>query len=339
MRRRRVAAVIGVTATAALIFSASASAGTVIGNNCSANSSLGTPIIALKNPVGYPLPSAIPSAGVITNWTFSLGLPIPSELLVTEQLKVFAPTGVPNQFKVVGESAVSPVGVGLTSLPTRISVQNGDLLGSITTVTSPGKTEQGALLCKTEDAGDEIAVIPGNAPTGSTVSATMGEPGSQNPVTVTVEPDADADGYGDETQDKCPTDASTQGPCPAPPAPPAPRVTPPPLTLSASAAAKKGLVTVTLTDSAQASVTVGGSVNLGKGKSVKLSGGTQLVAPGTLAKFTVVFPAKLKAALKHLPTSKKLPLVLTASAPGATSTNLTVKVPGQQRVQLRHPKK
>jgi hypothetical protein len=30
----------------------------------------------------------------------------------------------------------------------------------------------------------------------------------------TIEADADHDGYGDETQDQCPTDASTQGPCP-----------------------------------------------------------------------------------------------------------------------------
>jgi hypothetical protein len=33
-------------------------------------------------------------------------------------------------------------------------------------------------------------------------------------VNATVEPDADNDGYGDETQDQCPTDASTHGPCP-----------------------------------------------------------------------------------------------------------------------------
>ena len=38
----------------------------------------------------------------------------------------------------------------------------------------------------------------------------------------TVETDADHDGYGDDTQDQCPTDASTHGPCPtsAPPPPP-----------------------------------------------------------------------------------------------------------------------
>jgi hypothetical protein len=32
-----------------------------------------------------------------------------------------------------------------------------------------------------------------------------------------VEPDADHDGYGDISQDRCPSDASTQGPCPAAP--------------------------------------------------------------------------------------------------------------------------
>ena len=34
-----------------------------------------------------------------------------------------------------------------------------------------------------------------------------------------IEADADKDGFGDETQDQCPTDASTQGPCPPPATP------------------------------------------------------------------------------------------------------------------------
>ncbi len=33
-------------------------------------------------------------------------------------------------------------------------------------------------------------------------------------VNADIEPDADLDGYGDETQDLCPTDATTQGACP-----------------------------------------------------------------------------------------------------------------------------
>jgi hypothetical protein len=33
-------------------------------------------------------------------------------------------------------------------------------------------------------------------------------------LSATLEPDADHDGFGDETQDQCPTNASTQGACP-----------------------------------------------------------------------------------------------------------------------------
>jgi hypothetical protein len=39
------------------------------------------------------------------------------------------------------------------------------------------------------------------------------------PVEATLEADADNDDFGDETQDQCPTEASTQGPCPVPPVP------------------------------------------------------------------------------------------------------------------------
>jgi hypothetical protein len=48
-----------------------------------------------------------------------------------------------------------------------------------------------------------------------------------------IEPDADADGFGDETQDLCPTDASTQGACPV--APVAPDTTPPETTITKGA--------------------------------------------------------------------------------------------------------
>jgi hypothetical protein len=325
--------------TAATAFAGQASAATVVGSNCAANTSSLGGVVSLKNPPGYPLPSAIPSAGVITSWTFNLGLPIPAEVGASEQLKVFAPTGGSNQLKVVGESLLSPVGQGTTILPTRIPVQNGDLLGSIVVVSQGGKVEQGALFCETKDPGDEIGLIGLDPELGATVTPAATEAGFQNPVTVTVEPDADGDGYGDETQDKCPTDASTQGTCPAPPVPPVPPAPPkaaPPITLSASAAAKKGLVTVTLTSTAQATVTVGGSVKVGTGKTAKLPGSTQIVAPGSLAKFTILFPATLKAALKQTPTSKRLALSLSATAPGATTTNVAVKLPGQLKPARKH---
>jgi hypothetical protein len=319
---------------AVLAFSGSASAATVVGSNCGAkNALISKTVISLKNSSANPLPSAIPSAGVITSWNFNLNLPITGTGLYQEQLKVFAPVG-PNQYRVVGESALGTVGVGSTSFLTRVPVEGGDLLGSQVIGTSPTESVQGTLFCETEDPGDEVAFVGGDPIVGATSTALETKTEEQNPVSVTVEPDADGDGYGDETQDKCPTDASTHEACPAKVVPPTP-APPAPITLSASAAAKKGLVTVTLTATAQATATVNGSVKLGKGKSVKLSGGTQIIAPGSLAKFNILFPAKLKTALKQLAATSKLSLTLSASAPGATTKDLTVKVPGQKKASPR----
>ena len=41
----------------------------------------------------------------------------------------------------------------------------------------------------------------------------FGPPGDEHLFNADIEPDADGDGFGDETQDQCPTDASSQGPC------------------------------------------------------------------------------------------------------------------------------
>jgi hypothetical protein len=337
MGRWRGGLALGLVVMAVLALGGSASAATMVGSNCEAKAALPElTIISLKNSPANPLPSAIPSSGVITSWSFNLGIPIMSLGTYQEQLKVFAPVG-PNQFKVVGESALGTIGFGSTNFPTRVPVQSGDLIGSHVIASNAMETAQGILYCATEDPGDEVAVVGGNPTVGTTSTAAETGKELQNPVTVAVEPDADGDGYGDETQDQCPTDASTQGACPVKTAPPAPAPsTPAPITLSGTASAKNGLVVISVTASAQANVTVGGSVKLGKGKTATLSGGTQIVAPGGLAKFTVLFPAKLKAALKQTPKGKKLSLALSASAPGATSTSLTVKVAGQRKAAPRH---
>jgi hypothetical protein len=230
--------------------------------------------------------------------------------------------------QVIGESA-GVATTGANTFNVRVPVQAGDRIG---TVSSGGSL----LVCEEPSPGASLGLIVGNPITGSTATY-LDHPEELGRIAIfaTVEPDADGDGYGDETQDKCPTDASTQGPCPMPPAPT--QITTP-ITLSTSAAAKKTFLTVSLTTTAQASVTVTGTVKLGKGKPLKLSGNTQTVALGALAKFTVLFPAKLKAALKQLPTSKKLTINLSASAPGATTKVLTVKVPGQMKRQKKHVK-
>jgi hypothetical protein len=333
MGKRGVTAVVsGVLVSAALAFGGVASAATTVGNSCTPNEALEAEalVVGLANAPSNPLPVAVPSAGVITSWTFN-GLSFPTSASFKAQLKVLRPTSTPEQFTVAGETALTPVVVGINTFPARIPVQAGDLIAEAGLVTKEGESKPMVEFCKGLAAFERIGATP-NGALGTSVMVVEEESTLGVPITVAVEPDADHDGYGDETQDQCPTDATTQGPCPTKAAPPAPA----PITLSASAAAKKGLVTVTLTTSAQATVSVGGTVKLGKGKTTTLSGGTQIVAPGTLAKFTVLFPAKLKAALKQTPKSKKLSLALTASAPGAASTSITVKVPGQQKPAPKH---
>jgi hypothetical protein len=325
-----------------VVFSTSASAATLAGSNCQANeASIGTTLVSLRGPVAGGMPDVIPAAGVITSWSLNL-IPLgSSETEFAEQLKVFRPTGTPDQFEVVGESVRQVVAGGkVTTAQTRVPVQAGDLLGNSVLASQGPASATGSLFCITGDGGDEAAFFEGDPTVGTVVTPSKTKAGTQNPMTVTVEPDADGDGYGDQTQDQCPTDASAQGPCPVPgsggssgPGSSGSNASaaPAPIALSGSATPRGGTVVVTVTASAQANVTVAGAVALGKGKVAKVGGGTQLIAPGTLAKFTIVLPAKVKAALAHLPRGHKVSLKLTASAPGATAANLTAKLAGQAK--------
>jgi hypothetical protein len=299
---------------------------TQVGDPCIANLNAPVPIPLVVFPIAAPaspFPTAVPAAGVITSWGVNIGtaaLAPGVSTLVT--LKVVRPNQVTQTLQVVGESSGAAT-AGANTFNVRIPVQAGDALGAA--------DAGGSLLaCEESPPAASVGLVEGNPATGATVPFSLSPDNkSQVPIFATVEPDADGDGHGDETQDQCPTDASTHEACPVPKvAPASPSV---PITLSVAGAAKKGFVTVALTSSAQADVTVAGSVKLGKGKPAKLPGSTQIVAPGSLATFTILFPAKMKAELKKLPPSKKLALTIAASAPGATTTNLTVKVAGQKK--------
>jgi hypothetical protein len=330
MRKRLMVIGVGAVLAVCLAAAAGASAATQVGDPCVANNSgegQAVTVFSTAAPQSL-LPAKVPAAGVVTSWGVNVGSALAPGVSIPVGLKVARPNLVTKTALVVGEGSGS-VSTGANSFDSRIPVQAGDVLG----ITGTPKL----LVCEEPSPGGYLALVAGTPVTESTIPfEEQLEIKGGVPIFATVEPDADGDGYGDETQDQCPTDASTQGPCPtkaAPTPPPAPT----PITLSASAAAKKTFLTVSLTTTAQASVTVTGTVKIGKGKSVKLRGNTQTVAPGTLAKFTVLFPAKLKAALKKLPANKKLTVSLSASAPGATTKKLTVKVPGQKAV--RHASK
>jgi hypothetical protein len=311
VNKRYLVSVLGAFAAISAIVVPGAAAATEFGDNCVANRASSPPspatLFALTGN-GDPLPLTAPSAGVITKWKLNLvseaaGSQIP------QTLKVLRPSG-PKSVQIVGDSAQSVTG-GSNSFDTRIPVQVGDRLGLFA---SPG--EFGLLYCEEEGGPkNRVGAFEGSAGVGSSATYEEGEGEIRIPAVGVIEPDADNDGYGDETQDKCPQNASVQIPCPT-------------VALSSSLVVKKGLLKVLVTTNVQASVTVKGTVKAGKGKTIKLSGGTQVVIPGTIARFTVLFTKGLKTKLSELSSKQSLPLKLSITAPnlvGAPSSKIFKK--------------
>jgi hypothetical protein len=292
MRKLWVAAIVGAMSLAA-IMAAPAMAATEFGDNCPANEGEPNATLFEVSALGNPLPTAAPAAGIITKWKVNV-IPVPVSLPQT--LKVLRPNSATKTAQVVGEASQTVVG-GPNVFETRISVQAGDRIAIF------GSSEIGTLVCT---APGEIGTIGGflgsGGGVGSTVSYVEVPAEARIPVSAVIEPDADNDGYGDETQDKCPQSASFQGECPK-------------VKIDiGSVVKKKGSVVVALTATNEASVNVTGAVKLGKGKKAKLSGGKKTVKPGKITRFTLKFPAKLKAALGQLSHSQSLSLKITASA-------------------------
>jgi hypothetical protein len=325
MAKRGLLATIGLAVVLSLLIAQPASASTQAGNQCVGNTAgENVTTLSIANGPGNPLPATMPVAGVITRWTLNAVPELPSGVL-NQALKMFRPTGTPGQFQVIGESSAALISPGANTFPTRIPVHAGDLIGS------SGSTFEGpaTLFCETTNPAERLGIFAGNPPLGSVATIVEEESEFQNPITVTIEADADNDGYGDETQDQCPQNASVQVACPA-------------VSLNASSIVKKTLVKVLVTTSLQASVVVKGSVELGKSKSAKLSGGTQIVAPGAISRFTLLFPGKLKSKLEELAKKRFLSLKLTVTAPnlvGAPTTRiLKVKLKGQAKPKP-HPRR
>jgi hypothetical protein len=330
MKNKAAALIAGAFITLLSIGATSASAATEFGDNCAGNELTEAPPNTYFEitAFGNTLPITAPTNGVITKWKVNDS--IPAAVSFTQTLKVLR-LPAPTTAQIVGEATGSVVG-GQNVFDARIPVQTGDRLGLFGSSEEFSGTPVGNLYCLVPGPENQIgAFLGGGGGPGATTPVVFIEAEARFPVAAVIEPDADNDGYGDETQDKCPQVASVQAPCPV-------------VTLSTTSAAKKGLASILITASSQATVTVAGSVNLGKGKTAKLNGGTQVVAPGTIAKFTLVFPQKLKAKLKELPAKRSLTLAVTATAPNlvgpATTSSLKVKLKGQAKPKKhKQPKK
>ena len=318
MRKLFGVAIVVAMATTALTAAPAASASTEFGDNCAADEPVTVPytLTTLSAP-SAALPLTAPSSGVITKVKVQIGLPLP--IAIPEQVKLLKPAGG-NNYTVTNQTTVQ-AGSGLTVADARMPVQAGERLAMHGLPFSyEGTPFSGYEFYCESVPGSVLGAVPGDVSVGTTTEFTPVTMGSV-PLTAAIEPDADGDGYGDETQDKCPQSAATQGECPV-------------VTLDLSSAGKKrGSVVVSVTATSEAPVKVTGTVSLGKGKKAKLSGGSHTVKPGKIARFTLKFPKKLKAALADLSKSQSLKLKLTASATDligrVAKDQLKVKLKGQ----------
>jgi hypothetical protein len=318
MRPKLLAAISAVLAIS-LVGVNSASAATEVGNKCAANTSGGgNTWVSLANGSASPISATIPASGVVTRWTFNVGLALPPGF--STSLKILrGGTGTPKQFQVVADSGPMPINGGSTTFSARIPVQAGDFVGTFGTQMGSPVT----LICSTSNPSDKSSIIEGDLSLNASKSAVTDVEAVQIPLVAFVEPDADNDGYGDETQDACPQSALVQA------------VACPPVVLSTSTQVKKGSVTVIVTSSAAAPVTVKGVANMGKGRKVRLNGGTQNLVPSTISKYRLFFTKALKNKLKELPPKQNVKLNVTVSGTsvtGAVTTKtLRLKLKGQAK--------
>lgn len=308
-----------------------ASAATEVGNDCPAvTGTSGLTLLQLAKAPGSPLPSTVPTAGVVTKW--KVNLEFAPSTAITEKLKVFHATGNLNEFRAVGESAEHILARGINVFETRVPVQAGDQFG----LYGPGPAS-GGIYCAGVP-GDVVGGLSGDAAVGSTNEFGPAA-GIQVAVSAIIEPDADGDGFGDETQDRCPQSASYQGECP----PPIPRVD-----LQVKAKVRKRAILLRVTPTGQATVDPYGQVGWGfkpnpklktagakpKRLIVGLSGHKKEVFPGTTTKFRIGLPRLVRERLAKLTPREsvraKLTLRATNLAGVSKNTRLRVKLKGRK---------
>jgi hypothetical protein len=179
----------------------SAGAATQVGQTFIPDSFCGSDVTRLQS-VSPGAQYAVPSAGVITSWSTQA-----SDSPVQLKFKVAHPQGA-SSFTIIGESDLkSPAAGTFNTYLIRVPVQAGDVIG-LYNMTS-GECQR--------DTGTDYSIHFRLDDAPAQTTAVFDQGGNvQLDVSALLEPDADGDGFGDETQDECPTDASTQGDC-APP--------------------------------------------------------------------------------------------------------------------------
>jgi hypothetical protein len=195
----------------------SASAGTVFGADLNQSPTNTTGNLSMTNVIhpGGAADDGTPVSGILT----SVRVRTTGSMGGTGVIRVLTLVSHPDLTTYVFSNSGPEVPVTLapdsttaghvTQVLTRRPITAGQRLGWHSTTNVFG------LRVSYNDVTSECAYSAENHPTGANLSYTT-EVCNQNVILVagTVEADADRDGFGDETQDACPSNASTQGPCP-----------------------------------------------------------------------------------------------------------------------------
>src|SRR5215211_3488662 len=210
---RKLVGTISVAAIAALTLaiSVSSAAGAVTlgqlapGSSPPANCANDDPYDALQPTVttgnSYVVPATVPN-WVVTSWSHNASADAGQMLTLKFFRHVSALT-----YSVVGHNGPRPITASTTNTFSglRLPVKAGDVLGL---------NDGPPSACAFTVAGDSVFERFGDLADGDS-GAFYARPDVRLNITALIEPDADDDNFGDETQDQCPSDASTQGTCPA----------------------------------------------------------------------------------------------------------------------------
>jgi hypothetical protein len=147
----------------------------------------------------------VPFDGVITSWS------VGDNISTAIKLKVLRPV-TSNAYNVIASDGPrNPPNGGISTYQVRFPVRQGDSIAMQVGTGHYCFPGYGAV------PGDVAEPVSGDPAVGQAIGVGGTSYASTRlPISATVEPDRDGDGYGDETQDACPTLASTQGSCPLP---------------------------------------------------------------------------------------------------------------------------
>ncbi|HEX2087456.1 MAG TPA: PASTA domain-containing protein [Solirubrobacteraceae bacterium] len=185
---------------AALALPATASAATTIGQTATGGGTCDNDATIAQT--GSLAPEyAVPFAGVVTE--------LRTEAVSVEgrRLHVLRPRGS-GSFTLLASIPVAPA-AGVIAVPVRVRVQAGDVLG-LSTAAAPDPHPNCTIPNSTGAGASPHNVVESRnpaAPDSGDVTLPDAGLGRLN-VAATLEPDGDGDGFGDETQDRCPDDAS-----------------------------------------------------------------------------------------------------------------------------------